>query len=357
MARALQLARRGLTTSRPNPRVGCVLVRDDTVIAEGWHEYTGGPHAEAGALDSAAGNAAGATCFVTLEPCNHTGRTGPCSEALIEAGIGRVVAAMQDPNPATAGRGLQRLSDAGITVECGLLETQARRLNRGFIRRMSHGLPLVRCKAAISLDGRTAMADGTSQWITSTASRHDVQHWRARSCAVLTGIGTVIADDPRLDVRDMEMPYGGPLRVVLDRRLRMPPDARILKHGGRVLVLTLARNEPAQRALSDAGADVRVLDEEDNFLLDALQYLAREEQINEVLVEAGSTLTGALLERDLIDELIVYQAPVIMGDGALGLFHLPLLQKMEDRVALQLTDTRRIGDDMRFIFDVRKPNG
>lgn len=353
MSRAVQLARRGLYSTRPNPRVGCVLVRNNIVIAEGWHEYAGGPHAEIRALEAAGNQAAGATCYVSLEPCNHSGRTGPCTEVLVQAGIGRVVAAMRDPNPETAGRGLQFLSDAGIHVACGLLELQARQLNTGFIRRMTAGLPLLRCKQAVSLDGRTAMASGESRWITSDASRLDVQHWRARSCAVLTGIGTVLADDPRLDVREIELQYGGPLRVVLDRQLRMSPQARMLKHAGRVLVLTVTDDDHKRRALQAAGAEIRVLPEKD-FLLRALQHLAGEEQINEVLVEAGATLSGALLEQELIDELIIYQAPVVMGDGARGLFHLPSLQTMGDRIPLKLIEMRRVGGDIRFILNKEK---
>lgn len=356
MARAMQLARRGLYSTRPNPRVGCVLVRNDTVIAEGWHEYAGGAHAEIRALEAAGNEAAGADCYVTLEPCNHIGRTGPCSEALIQARVGRVVAAMQDPDPDTAGRGLQRLSEAGIHVNCGLLELQARELNIGFVRRMTAGRPFVRCKLAMSLDGRTAMASGESRWITSEASRRDVQHWRARSCAVMTGIGTVEADDPRLDVRDIELQHGGPLRVVIDRQLRLSTQAGMLKRDGRVLVLTVNEDDCKRQALDAAGAEIKVLPEE-NFLLKALQYLADEEQINEVLVEAGASLTGALLEQDLLDELIVYQAPVIMGDGARSLFQLPLLQKMADRIPLKLMDMRRIGSDIRLILNVRQSDG
>jgi len=351
MGRALQLARRGLYSTRPNPRVGCVLVANNAIIAEGWHEYAGGPHAEIRALEAAGERAEGATCYVTLEPCDHTGRTGPCSRALIQAGIGRVVAAMQDPNSETAGRGLQRLSGAGVQVDCGLLESQARRLNIGFIRRMTARRPFVRCKLAMSLDGRTAMASGESRWITSQASRLDVQRWRARSCAVVTGIGTVLADEPGLDVREIELQYGGPLRVVLDRRLRLSPEAAMLRRPGRVLVLTVNQDENKTKILNAAGADVRMLPR-DNFLFRVLQCLA-DEGINEVLVEAGATLTGALLEQSLIDELIIYQAPVIMGNESRALFQLPALQKMTDRIPLTMIDMRRIGSDVRFIFNTK----
>jgi diaminohydroxyphosphoribosylaminopyrimidine deaminase/5-amino-6-(5-phosphoribosylamino)uracil reductase len=355
MARAVRLAARGLYSTQPNPRVGCVLVRDDRITGEGWHEAAGGPHAEIRALEQAGAKAAGADCYVSLEPCNHHGRTPPCTEALIRAGVRRVIAAMTDPDPRMAGRGLARLQEEGIDTAHGLLEAQAAVLNRGYMRRLTQGLPLIRCKQALSLDGRTAMASGESKWITGEAARRDVQRLRARSCAVLTGIGTVLKDDPRLDVRDVTLPgQRQPLRVVLDRELRMPADARMLSIPGRTLIFSHdADNSDKHGVLKGAGAEVIILEERD-FLRGVLKYLAGKEQVNEVLVEAGATLTGALLQDGLVDELILYQAPVILGDSARGLFHLPHLQNMKDRVKLTLTECRHIGGDIRLQFAVGK---
>lgn len=353
MARALRLAARGLTTTQPNPRVGCVLVQGDRIVGEGWHEAAGGPHAEVHALQQAGAAAAGATCYVSLEPCNHHGRTPPCTEALIQAGVARVNAAMTDPDPRMAGQSLARLEQAGMMTGHGLLEDQASELNRGYVRRLTTGLPYVCCKQALSLDGRTAMASGESKWITGEAARMDVQRLRARSCAVITGIDTVLEDDPRLDVRHVPLPHRQPLRVVLDRKLRLPAEARMLTVPGRVLVFTHSDNNNKHEALKHGGAEVVMMGEED-FLTGILRYLAEREQVNEVLVEAGPTLTGALLVDGLIDELILYQAPIIMGDSARGLFHLPQLQNMQDRIELKLVESRRIGADMRLRLAVHK---
>lgn len=355
MARAIRLAARGLYSTQPNPRVGCVLVKEDGIVGEGWHEAAGGPHAEIRALDHAGTKAAGATCYVSLEPCNHHGRTPPCTEALIQAGVGRVIAAMTDPDPRMGGKGLARLGEKGIDTAHGLLEAQAAALNRGYVRRLTSGLPLVRCKQALSLDGRTAMASGESKWITGEAARRDVQRLRARSCAVLTGIGTVLEDDPRLDVRHVPLPpKRQPLRVVLDRELRMPGDARMLSVPGRILIFSHdSDNSYKYGVLKGAGAEVIIL-EEQGFLRGVLRYLAEKEQVNEVLVEAGATLTGSLLQEDLIDELILYQAPVILGDSGRGMFHLPYLQNMKDQVKLTLTECRRIGGDIRLQLVVGK---
>ncbi|MET0087684.1 MAG: bifunctional diaminohydroxyphosphoribosylaminopyrimidine deaminase/5-amino-6-(5-phosphoribosylamino)uracil reductase RibD [Sedimenticola sp.] len=353
MARAIELARRGLYTTHPNPRVGCVLVRDGRIIGEGYHLRAGKPHAERNAIADAGGSATGATAYVTLEPCCHHGRTPPCTEGLIEAGVSRVVMAMQDPNPLVSGDGARRLRDAGIEVESGILESQARELNPGFIRRMESGLPFVRCKLAMSLDGRTAMSSGESKWITGPAARADVQRLRARSDAVVTGIGTVLADDPSMNVR-LEQPAGEPaqpLRVVLDPQLEMPPGARMLKLPGQILVVCSCDSSDRGAALEKEGAEVVRLpgssDEIDLSLL--LQYLA-ERQINEVLIEAGSTLAGAALWKGVVDELVVYAAPHIMGDGGRGLFHLPELELMRDRVELEISDVRMVGSDLRLII-------
>ena len=348
MSRALELARRGLYTTDPNPRVGCVLVRDGDVVGEGWHARAGGPHAEIHALDAAGARARGATAYVSLEPCCHHGRTGPCTERLISAGIARVVAAMTDPDPRTSGNGLAMLESAGIEITAGVLENDARALNPGFVARHTRGRPWVRIKMAASLDARTAMADGESRWITGAQARRDVQHLRARSSAVLTGIGTVLADDPSLTVREVQPHDGGPvrqpLRVVLDRRLRTPPDARLLDGPGATLIATEVDDGAAHRALVEAGAEILSLSGD---TLGALMHALAERGINEILVEAGATLAGALVEAALVDEIVLYSAPILLGDGARGLLHLPGVRRLADAVALEITDVRSIGKDLR----------
>ncbi|WPL17211.1 Riboflavin biosynthesis protein RibD [Thiorhodovibrio winogradskyi] len=359
MARALRLAERGLYSTDPNPRVGCLLVRAGEIIAEAWHERAGEPHAEALALRQAGERAQGATAYVTLEPCCHQGRTPPCTEALIKAGVARVVAAMQDPNPRVAGQGFARLRAAGVLVEAGLMQAEAEALNPGFIRRMRDGLPWVRCKLAMSLDGRTAMASGESRWITSDAARADVQRLRARSSAIVTGIGTVLADNPALNVRIDPVtgrpPATGsaprqPPRVVLDSQLRLPSDARLLALPGQTLVMTAVTAEhPRWSSLEAAGAEVLACIPSRTGQIDlgrALRELAHRE-CNEVLIEAGPRLAGAALRCGWIDELWLYLAPHLMGDAARGLFHLPGLERMDERIGLELLDARQIGGDLR----------
>jgi diaminohydroxyphosphoribosylaminopyrimidine deaminase/5-amino-6-(5-phosphoribosylamino)uracil reductase len=364
MARAIRLARNGLYSTHPNPRVGCVLVRDGDIVGEGWHRRAGGPHAEREALAAAGERARGATAYVSLEPCCHHGRTPPCSDGLIEAGVGRVVAAMEDPNPLVAGRGMAQLAAAGIAVESGLLQSEAAELNPGFVKRMTRGLPFVRCKLAMSLDGRTAMADGESQWITADAARRDVQRLRARSEAIVTGIGTVLADDPSLNVRldTSELPgltpgeaVPQPLRVVLDSRLRMSAEAKMLDLAGHTLVFYGDDAEGRSPALAAAGAEVVRLGAVDGRvdLEDALRHLARRE-VNEVLLETGPTLAGSALASALVDELVIYMAPHLMGDRARGLFSLPALRHMHQRVDLEIIDLRAVGKDWRI---VAKPVG
>ncbi len=352
MARALQLAAQGLNTTTPNPRVGCVLVKGNKVVDEGWHVRAGEPHAEVHALRAAGKNARGATAYVTLEPCSHHGRTPPCAEALIEAGVVRVVCAMQDPNPRVAGQGIARLRAAGIAVESGLMETSARELNVGFVSRMTRGLPWVRSKIAASLDGRTALANGTSQWITGEAARQDVQHWRARSCAVLTGVGTVLADDPQLNVREIAVGRQ-PLRVVLDSALRMSPAARMLQ-GGQTLIYTVSADTLKRDVLTVRGAEVVVLPDAAGQvdLPTVLRDLARR-GINEVLVEAGKTLNGALLRAGLVDELVLYLAPQLLGDAARGLADLGELTQLDQRVALAWQDVRHVGGDLRITVRIK----
>jgi diaminohydroxyphosphoribosylaminopyrimidine deaminase/5-amino-6-(5-phosphoribosylamino)uracil reductase len=347
MARAIQLAKLGNFTAHPNPRVGCVIVQDRDIIAEGWHKKTGEPHAEAIALAAAGDRARGATVYVTLEPCSHTGRTPPCADALIAAGVGRVVVGMQDPNPSVAGSGVARLRDAGIEVSVGVLETEARLLNPGFIRRMERGLPYVRVKLAVSLDGRTAMANGESKWITGDAARADVQKLRARSSAIVTGAGTILADNPLLTVRTEEV-IKQPLRVIVDTNLSTPANSKIFSTEGEVLVVTVSEDEEAARMLVDAGAEVIQLSSAAHGvdLLELMQYLA-ENECNEVMIEAGATLAGSAVASGIVNELVVYIAPHLMGADSKGMFALPGLQEMEERVGLHFQDIRMVGNDLR----------
>lgn len=345
MARALELAERGLTTTQPNPRVGCVIARDGCIVGEGWHERAGEAHAEVMALGAAGSAAAGASAYVTLEPCSHFGRTPPCAEALIRAGIARVVFALLDPNPAVGGAGASRLSHAGIAVQSGLLGQQAEELNSGYLSRMRRGRPWVRVKLAMSLDGRTALANGVSRWITGQAARDDVQQWRARSCVVLTGVGTVLADDPRLDVR-LAAGARQPLRVVLDSRLRTPPAARVLRSPGAALLFT-AIDDPARRsALEMQGARIERLSHSP---LELARVLARlgELEMNEVLVEAGPTLAGAFVRAALADELLLYVAPLLLGPQARALVELPELLDLDSARRFTMRDTRVLGADLR----------
>ncbi len=350
MARALELAARGLFTTTPNPRVGCVVVKDGVVAGEGWHEKAGESHAEPMALQAADGKAAGATVYVTLEPCAHHGRTPPCVDALLAAKPARVVAAIADPNPDTAGKGLEKLRAAGITVDVGLMDAEARELNIGFFARMTRGTPWVRMKVAASLDGRTALADGQSQWITGDAARKDGHAWRARACAVLTGVGTVKSDDPQLNVRDVETTRQ-PLRVVVDSRLQTPLNARVLRPG--TLFAAAGVDAPRSVALRARGAEVVVLPNHDGKveLPDLLQELARR-GCNEIHVEAGHKLNGSLLQAGLVDELLIYMAPCILGDTAQGMFHLPPLAKLADRCNVRITDVQQIGADLRVLARV-----
>ena len=348
MARALDLARRGLYSTDPNPRVGCVIAHGERIVGEGWHRYPGEPHAEIHALAAAGGDAVGATAYVTLEPCRHTGRTGPCTRALIEARVARVVAAMRDPNPRVEGRGFAELAAAAIEVETGLLETQARALNRGFVSRFERGRPWIRCKLAATLDGRTATAAGESQWITGEEARADVHRLRAQAGAVLTGIGTLLADDPRLDARVEETScLAPPTRVIADSRLRTPPVARVLSTPGRVLIAT-ARGAARAQPLVDAGAEIVALPHmRGRVSLHALMTTLAERGVNEVHTECGPTLAGALLEADLVDEVVVYLAPVVLGDAARGMFTLPTVAAMRDRIGLEITGVARVGADLR----------
>jgi diaminohydroxyphosphoribosylaminopyrimidine deaminase/5-amino-6-(5-phosphoribosylamino)uracil reductase len=351
MAQALRLAERGLYTTMPNPRVGCVIVNDGEVIGEGVHLRAGEPHAEVHALRMAAASAPekvkGADVYVTLEPCGHHGRTPPCAEALVQAGVKRVVAAMQDPNPLVAGKGLAYLTAHGIATASGLMEQQARELNPGFIMRMTQARPFVRSKIAASLDGRTALSNGISKWITGEAARYDVQRWRARSSAIMTGIDTVLADDPQLDVRSPELGIARqPLRVVVDSRLRISPQARILQGGGTLIAYASDPDDKA-RGLREAGVELMQLtDAHGRVCLTSLLQALAQREINELMVEAGPALNGALLEAGLIDELLLYYAPVLMGSAAKPMAALSEFTRMSQRLELQMLDSRLVGSDM-----------
>lgn len=352
MTYALQLAQRGLYDTSPNPRVGCVLVKDGTIIGEGWHERAGEPHAEVHALRGT-GNAKGATVYVTLEPCSHHGRTPPCTETLIRAGVARVVVAMQDPNPQVAGQGLEKLRAAGIEVECGLMEAAALELNIGFFARMTRAMPWVRSKIAASLDGRTALNNGASKWISCEAARLEVQDWRARSCAVLTGIGTVLADDPQLTVRGNKT-VRKPLRAVVDTAMRLPLNARLLQEPG-VVIYTAAFDAKKIATLEKAGAQVSVLPNTSGQvdLRSVLRDLA-DRGSNEVLVEAGSKLNGGLLQACLVDELVLYFSPQMLGDMAHSIAHIGKLTSLEQRINLEWHDVRRVGEDLRIVARVKR---
>lgn len=346
MGRALELAGRGLSTTQPNPRVGCVLAHGEEVVGEGWHERAGEPHAEVHALRAAGARARGATAYVSLEPCAHHGRTPPCADALIAAGVARVVVAAEDPNPRVDGRGLEKLRAAGIAVESGLMREAAREINCGFFSRIERGRPWLRLKLAMSLDGRTALANGASQWITGEAARADVQRWRARSSVLLTGSGTVLADDPRLTVRlAAGAGFVPPLRVVLDRTLRTPMSAHVLDASAPTLLL---HAPDAVRPAHLAAVDCAPVPTRDGRLdLDAALRLLAVREVNEVQVEAGPTLAGALFAVGLVDELLLYVAPVLLGDAARPLLALPALTGMAQRWQLRTIDRRQLGDDLR----------
>lgn len=370
MARALRLAQRGLYTTRPNPRVGCVLERGGEIVGEGWHVRAGGPHAEMVALQEAGAHTRGATAYVTLEPCCHHGRTPPCTDALLAAGVRRVVAAMTDPNPQVAGAGLRQLQAAGVETASGLMGAEAEALNPGFILRHRAGRPYVRAKLAMTLDGRTAAADGRSRWITGAAARRDVQRLRARSCAIVTGIGTVLADDPELTLRPDELDLGElahhvdrhaiapPLRVVVDSRRRTPPSARLLAAPGRVLIAS-ADGDGAHADLAGRDGVERVCLPGAGGRVDLAGLLAglAQRQLNEVLLEAGAVLSGAMLEAGLIDELVLYVAPKLLGDRGRALFDLQQALELDQAVPLVIEDMRAVGEDWRITARARPTSG
>lgn len=346
MTRALQIAERGLYSTSPNPRVGCVIVNNGLIVGEGAHLKAGEPHAEVHAINQAGGKTKDATAYVTLEPCSHYGRTPPCAEALVQAGVAKVIVAMQDPNPLVAGQGLAYLRVHGIETMTGLMEMQARDLNAGFISRMTHQRPFVRSKIAASLDGKTALANGQSQWITSEFSRRDVQHWRARSCAIMTGVGTVLNDNPRLNVRDIDT-IRQPLRIVVDSELKTPLDANIIQDGNALIAYANDGENQSSKLLA-AGVSLLHAPAIDgkvclNTLLSHLSSL----QVNELMVEAGQGLNGSLMALGLVDELLIYYAPKLMGGYAQNMFALPNFTHMSQAVTLDVLDIRQFGNDIR----------
>ncbi len=349
MSRALQLAEQGLWTTDPNPRVGCVIANDDAVCGEGWHVRAGEAHAEINALRQAGKAAAGSTAYVTLEPCSHHGRTPPCCDALIDAGVARVVIGMRDPNPLVAGEGVARLEQAGIPVHSGLMEQQAAALNPGFVSRMTRRRPWVRVKLGVSLDGRTAMESGESQWITGPEARLDVQRLRARSSAILTGSGTVLHDDPSMTVR-INGADRQPLRVVVDSLLSIPADAKMMTDGkGLIIATTVDEDDERYAELAATGALIHRFNSATGRvnLHELLRYLAESHECNEVHVEAGARFCGTLLNEKLVDEIVLYMAPVIMGSDARGMFDLPDIKVMDQRVRLEISDVRQVGSDWR----------
>ncbi|MCI0749630.1 MAG: bifunctional diaminohydroxyphosphoribosylaminopyrimidine deaminase/5-amino-6-(5-phosphoribosylamino)uracil reductase RibD [Nevskiales bacterium] len=369
MARALRLAERGCGTTHPNPRVGCVIVKAGEVVGEGFHERAGGPHAEAVALQHAGDRAQGAEAYLTLEPCCHHGRTPPCAEALIRAGVKRVVAAMEDPNPKVAGQGLEALRQAGIEVELGLMAVEAAQLNRGFVSRMTRGRPWVTLKLAMSLDGRTAMAGGESRWITGEEARADVHRLRAEAGAVLTSVNTVLADNPELSVRlpspvfRPPSPDSGPPscrqpdRIVLDTQLRASATARVWAAGARRMAIAVRPPADRMEGLRKQGVEVVLVETTPEHRVDlmaALDALGRLE-INEVLVECGPTLAGALLHAGRVDELVVYAAPSLLGHEARALAYLPGLDSLDRRLRLRFVDVRPVGADLRLILRPDSP--
>lgn len=358
MLRALALAEKGLYTTDPNPRVGCVIVDGDEIVGEGFHRRAGGPHAEIEALTAAGQRARGATVYVTLEPCCHVGRTAPCTDALIEAGVARVVAASQDPHPVVDGSGFERLRAAEIAVDVGLCSDEAEGINPGFFARHRRGRPWVRVKTAMSLDARTALADGASKWITGPEARRDGHLWRARSSAILTGIGTLLADDPRLTVRRDDVDdFEPPDKVLLDPQLRCPPDAKLLDRPGTLRIFTAAPRESAEwKTLEERGAVLTRFEAGDNGRLDlesVLTELAGHE-VNELLVEAGATLTGALIAAGFVDEWIVYVAPKVLGPSARGIADVPTVAEIARAYRFEFADCTPFGEDLRFTARARR---
>jgi diaminohydroxyphosphoribosylaminopyrimidine deaminase/5-amino-6-(5-phosphoribosylamino)uracil reductase len=363
MSLALQLARKGFYSTDPNPRVGCVVINNQSLVAQGWHEFTGGPHAEINAINSAS-IAEASNIYVTLEPCSHQGRTAPCVDELIRLKPQSVIIAMQDPNPAVAGEGIANLEAAGIEVICGVLEAEARALNPGFVCRMEKARPFVRLKMAMSLDGRTALNNGHSRWISGEAARKDVQYLRARSSAILTSVNTIIDDDPSLDLRlskkdlDQDIDVRQPHRVILDSHLRLSGKEKIFQSVGEIWIYTLNENEKSIARLAAAGAKVTVLENKNSKRIDLVEVMSHlaEREVNELHTECGQTLAGFLIQQELVDEVIIYMAPKIMGSQARGGFDLGEIMHMSDSINCSIEAIRKIGDDMRLTLLLNSRN-
>lgn len=348
MAQALKLARKGRFTTSPNPNVGCVIVKDGVVVGKGFHQKAGGPHAEVHALNQAGEKAKGATCYVTLEPCSHYGRTPPCAEGLIKAGVAKVIAAMEDPNPRVSGRGIQMLLDAGIEAYCGLLESQAKAVNLGFIKRMQGNGPLVQCKLACTLDGKTALANGESKWITAGEARLDVQKHRAQSCAIISGADTVITDDASLNVRlDYASPLEvrQPIRVIIDTQNRLTADLKLFTHPHRVILIrqTLDKSQQWPHFVEQICVNLN----NDKADLTVVLAILAEMGCNQIWLEAGATLAGAFMAQQLVDELIIYQAPKLIGNSGRGLMELGVYSQMKQIPELDISDVRQVGRDIK----------
>ncbi len=347
MSHAIQLAKRGRYTCDPNPRVGCLLTKDNQIMAEGWHAVAGEGHAEINALKNCS-DASGCTVYLTLEPCSHHGQTPPCADALINAGVSNVVVAMVDPNPSVSGSGITKLENAGISIRQGLLEEEAHRLNPGFIKRMTFGLPYTRSKMAMSLDGRTALANGESQWISSEQSRRDVHRLRASSSAILTSAESVIHDDPSLNARELDFYFKQEVRVIVDRQLKTPTKAKIFTIPGKIIIYTQNDNKDRIKEFENMDAEVVVLRSSPIWLKNVFSHLAKEKEINELMVEAGSNLNGALIEQGLIDEMIVYMAPLLLGHDANPLLKLKKIESLSLAKDIEIKDVRQVGKDLRF---------
>jgi len=352
MSRAIQLAKHGQYTCDPNPIVGCVITKNDILISEGWHAVTGKPHAEINALN-ACENSIGSTMYVTLEPCSHHGRTPPCIGALVDAKLKKVIISMADPNPKVSGRGIRQLEELGIEIKQGLLESQARKLNIGFIKRMTSDLPYVRCKMAQSLDGATALANGVSKWITSFEARRDVHHLRAASSAILTSAETIVRDNPILNPRDLDFDFKEPIRVIVDRNLRISEKSRIFEYRGKIIIYTQVESDNHKK-FRNHNVDIIYISKSDTWLNDVCKNMAKKYEVNEVLIESGATFSGAMIDAGLVDELIIYMAPKLFGNESLPLFKLKKINEIKDTMGCEYTDIRKIGKDLRLTMKLRK---
>ena len=352
MSQAIQLAKYGQYTCDPNPIVGCVIIQNDSVVSEGWHAMFGEAHAEINALN-ACEDSTDSTVYVTLEPCSYHGRTPPCIDALVDAKPKKIIISMVDPNPKVSGNGIRELKKSGIEIKQGLLETQARKLNNGFIKRMTLGLPYIRCKMAQSLDGATALANGNSQWITSLKARRDVHYLRAASSAILTSVETIVRDNPMLNPRNLEFDFKEPIRVIVDRNLRIPEKSRIFEHKSKIIIYTQIESDNHKK-FRNHDLDIVCIQKSDTWLNDVCKNMAKEYEINEVLIESGATFSGAMIDAGLVDELVIYMTPKLFGHESLPLFKLKKNNAIEDTLECEYSDIRKIGKDLRLTLKLKK---